>query len=390
MRTYERTDRVAVAVLAGRLGEAGMLLARGGVTPMAVVHEVAEHGPERAGAAAGAALSRVLELLWQRGWLPSDVVAATSRGATSLIIDAIAEVCSRYPTARLHHRWRDQLVEVGAFVWWERGRAHLPQWAHREGLSPEEALVTVVELIAALVVLPQLPHLVPSPGSLEAGLPVDLVDRRVLVRVRGLLAKAESTSYPEEAEALSAKAQELMARYSFDQALTEQAAPREAAARRFWLEMPYQAPKAQLVDAVATTNRCRSVYYAKLGCVAVVGHETDLEIVDVLSASLQVQATRALLTAPSRSRAYRHSFLMAYAHRIRQRLETAGREAQAGDTRLLPVLAQRVRAVDVKFDAMFPGVRVRRSSVSDMAGWGDGVVAADRADLVLQRRRVAG
>ncbi|MFE3753475.1 DUF2786 domain-containing protein [Nocardia tengchongensis] len=32
--------------------------------------------------------------------------------------------------------------------------------------------------------------------------------------VRGLLAKAESTSLPEEAEALSAKAQELMTKYA--------------------------------------------------------------------------------------------------------------------------------------------------------------------------------
>ena len=37
-------------------------------------------------------------------------------------------------------------------------------------------------------------------------------DEKVLGRVRALLAKAESTTFPEEAEALTAKAQELMAR----------------------------------------------------------------------------------------------------------------------------------------------------------------------------------
>ena len=41
----------------------------------------------------------------------------------------------------------------------------------------------------------------------------------MLSRIRALLAKAEATEYAEEAEALSARAQELMAKYSIDQAL---------------------------------------------------------------------------------------------------------------------------------------------------------------------------
>jgi hypothetical protein len=39
--------------------------------------------------------------------------------------------------------------------------------------------------------------------------------------VRALLAKAESTTYPEEADALTAKAQELMARHSIDRAMLD-------------------------------------------------------------------------------------------------------------------------------------------------------------------------
>ncbi|RST20878.1 bifunctional 3'-5' exonuclease/DNA polymerase [Streptomyces sp. WAC04770] len=41
----------------------------------------------------------------------------------------------------------------------------------------------------------------------------------MLTRIRALLAKAEATGFPEEAEALTAKAQELMARHSIDEAL---------------------------------------------------------------------------------------------------------------------------------------------------------------------------
>ena len=41
----------------------------------------------------------------------------------------------------------------------------------------------------------------------------------MLDKVRALLAKAESTEFPEEAGALTSRAQQLMARYSIDHAL---------------------------------------------------------------------------------------------------------------------------------------------------------------------------
>ncbi|SDC72842.1 DUF2786 domain-containing protein [Actinokineospora iranica] len=377
MRTYDRETRGSVAVLAARLTEAAAVLGRGDArSAPAYVRDVVARGPEVASAAAAVALSRALELLWQRGWLPGDAIAAVPRPLTRLLADAIAHECARYPASRLHPRWRAELAEIG------------PARPLRfTALAP--ALTKVVELIAELMALPQLPHLAPAPGSPVADEPrAPGVDRRVLARVRGLLAKAESTPYPEEAEALSAKAQELMARYAFEQAVLEadDRRPQDASARRLWLTAPYQGPKAQLVDAVASANRCRAVFYSKLGCVGIVGHDTDLEIVEVLASSLHVQATRAMTRAPSRTRAYRHSFLVAYAHRIRQRLDTAGHDATCGDTRLVPVLAARKHAVDIKFDAMFPGIRVRRSSVSDAAGWGAGLAAADQADLHPHRR----
>lgn len=43
-------------------------------------------------------------------------------------------------------------------------------------------------------------------------------DDRVLARVRALLAKAESTEFPDEAEALLAKAQALISRHAIDRA----------------------------------------------------------------------------------------------------------------------------------------------------------------------------
>ncbi|RMB71755.1 DUF2786 domain-containing protein [Rhodococcus sp. SBT000017] len=51
-------------------------------------------------------------------------------------------------------------------------------------------------------------------------------DSKMLGRIRGLLAKAESTQFPAEAEALSAKAQDLMTRYAIDSALLDTGNPR--------------------------------------------------------------------------------------------------------------------------------------------------------------------
>ena len=89
-----------------------------------------------------------------------------------------------------------------------------------------------------------------------------------------------------------------------------------------------------------------------------------------------------------RSRAFRQSFLVAFATRIGQRLrEAAGAsvaeaEGQHG-VALLPVLASRAEAVDDAVDGAFPGLRGRKLSAIDAAGWAAGAVAADLATLAV-------
>jgi hypothetical protein len=77
-------------------------------------------------------------------------------------------------------------------------------------------------------------------------------DEKALGRVRALLAKAEATKFPEEAEALSAKAQELMSRYPLHQAVVDHDGGRVpvASARRMWIDSPYAGAKALLVQVV--------------------------------------------------------------------------------------------------------------------------------------------
>ncbi|HVV10049.1 DUF2786 domain-containing protein [Amycolatopsis sp.] len=339
-------------------------------------------------------LLEVAARLLRRGWQPYDVHRIALRRAgsegASLAGDAVAAEVDRSPAATVPQAWLSQLERIEASVWWQAGEPRLSQWARRRDCSAEYALSRAVTTLAALATLPQLPDL-PLPA--EEG-----VDEKMLARVRSLLAKAESTPYPEEAEALSAKAQELMSRYSFEQALVDSRVA--GSARRFWLDDPYVAPKSSLVTAVASANRCRAVSYEKLGFLAVVGHEVDLDIVELLATSLLVQATEAMLAAgrhvslsgQSRTRSFRHAFLLSYAVRIGERLAEADKAGgeQLSDERLLPVLARRTAEVDALFGRLFPDVGRRTHSVSNGAGWQAGRAAADQAKLTPERRRLTG
>jgi Protein of unknown function (DUF2786) len=225
------------------------------------------------------------------------------------------------------------------------------------------------------------------------------VDKKVLARIRALLAKAESTDFPEEAEALSGKAQELMTRFSLDRALldaevqaTGSPRPAGAGARRIWLDAPYVSAKSLLVHAVAEANHCRLVTSEKIGFVTAIGADVDLALVEILATSLLLQANRAMLAhgsqvsygGQSRTRSWRQSFLVSYATRIGQRLaetSAATQEAVGDSARLLPALVAREQQVDALFAQLFPHTVERRVSVSNMAGWAAGRVAADLANL---------
>jgi len=249
---------------------------------------------------------------------------------------------------------------------------------------------TVLELYRLLLRLPALEPLDEQPDGPRERKP----ESRMLTRIRALLAKAEATGFPEEAEALTAKAQELMARHSIDEALLAARTHAKDApgACRIGVDPPYETAKAVLLDAVADANRCRAVWNEALGFSTVVGFEPDLEAVELLYTSLLVQATTAMTKAEAAQRAggrkrtktFRQSFLAAYAHRVGDRLASAaeGQVTADEDGGLLPVLAARDVAVADHMERMFPDtVTTRLRGVSDAAGWEQGAAAADRAQV---------
>lgn len=218
-------------------------------------------------------------------------------------------------------------------------------------------------------------------------------------RIQALLTKAESTAaeFPEEAEALMAKAQELMIRHAVDEATLAAATGRASADRVVSdvvvVEAPYATAKASLLGSVARANDCRVVMGAAgkgaQRCV-VVGHESDLANVRSLFSALSLHAVRTMLAATvppfDTPRRFRHAFLLAFSARIGERLWEAGEAVrtqarnQAG-TGVAVVLADRSKAVDKAFRDTFPHVRSTTLSSSSLAGRASGRTAANRAGL---------
>ncbi len=229
------------------------------------------------------------------------------------------------------------------------------------------------------------------------------VEHPKLAQVRALLAKAESTEYDEEAEALIGKAQELIARYALDRLLDEASAGHErgptAAVRRLWLDAPYVRAKAALVDEVARANRCRTALAEQHGFSLVVGSAADLGAVELLVTSLLVQANAAMQRhahsrygrGNSRTRSFRQSFLLAYAARIGERLQAeTNAVASEASPRLLPVLHDHEAKISEAFEAMVPHTVGRASSINSGEGWAAGIAAAELAQLDINQKLMSG
>jgi Protein of unknown function (DUF2786) len=366
-------------------------------------------------AVATQALLTGLEDAWERGWQPADVVHVARQEATlhavPLVVALIAEHARRCDAgARAPDAWVDQLAELGALT--PGNPAVVRAWHSAEPKPPAEAWRIVLRVAGVLLGSVRLDLLLPppsrwgSPRPRTTGAPAAGGDR-ALRRIRGLLAKAESTDFPEEAEALTAKAQELMTRHAVDGALLDggllddgqvPGGGPEVGTRRVHVRDPYVRAKMQLLGAVAEANDVRVVWYARLGIANLVGVRGDVAAVELLFTSLLLQAARAL-TAAERPmgrrapgiRSFRRSFLLGYAHRIGERLQTARRQATSEAAAehgvdLLPVLRTRRAAVEERASELFPRVRSSRSRASvDLGGWHAGRAAADRADVGSRR-----
>ena len=254
-------------------------------------------------------------------------------------------------------------------------------------------LELLLELLAIIGTLLPIPILIPASG-LATGVrnPSAGIEPKVLSRVRSLLAKAESTEFPKEAEALSAKAQELISRFALDRVtLTQDAADdHELTTSRMWIDPPYLLAKAMLIGAVASATAAGRAD-PEFGFSTIVGEAADIEVVELVQASGAMLGHGSLIDrwGTSRTRSFRQSFLVSYAVRIGERLPTATEKAAADTGRsgqLVPLFRRRAERVDAVMNAMFPELISRGRSVSNEFRWAAGRAAADLAQLDVRAR----
>ena len=230
----------------------------------------------------------------------------------------------------------------------------------------------------------------------------------LLDRVRKLLAKAEDEGCsPAEAEALTAKAADLMARYGIDRALLGALRPEtdRPADRVFTLGNPWGDVKRHLLAGIATALRCQCVLTrteteTRLHAF---GYTSDLERAEILFTSLLVQMARALAVqrVPSYgggARAWRRSWMLGYSTAVVARVRAAEEaavasapaETAAGGSAAL-VLADRSLVVRQQLTAAYPRLRKTRVTYSG-SGYGDGYREGQKADIgeAKLRSRSAG
>lgn len=209
---------------------------------------------------------------------------------------------------------------------------------------------------------------------------------KILNRVRGLLAKAEDPACtPQEAALFSAKAEELVAKYALDSAMLSQDDKGKPIMRRYPISNPYGRPKTALFQGLARAYGCAPVRDTRSKEDVIVGFASDLDVVEILFASLLVQGQREFFRGPS-DKAWRTSFWYGFANRVVKRVEESRRKAKDETPGSALVLADRSSETKDALREMFGGVRSTGGGrTTSAAGAAAGQAAADRSDIGTQR-----
>lgn len=360
------------------------------------------------------ALTNMIQTMYEAGWQPFDLLHIVRRQQTVAVSSLAAAVILHQSDLtnandRAPEFWVDQLSEICALYPKAASRveaspsflaALLRSSAKSDYIAASDQWIAVLALLGQWQTLPRWPQIGPLPSQwprkratprVTATAGADSPNAKVLGRIRGLLAKADATDFDEEAEILTAKAQELMTRYSIDSLLLS-GGNVDVDSRRVHVDNPHAPAKAQLLHVVGEVNRVKSIWDPEFAVATLVGSPIDVEQTVVLFTSLLIQATRALSHSPkakrrkgSASAAFGKAFLFAYAVRIGERLADADAHAldeASGESRdLLPMLAAKTVAVEEAFDRLFPRVKAMRGPRLDAEGWESGQAAADKAEL---------
>lgn len=230
--------------------------------------------------------------------------------------------------------------------------------------------------------------------------PRDTSKSATLDRVRKLLAKAEAEGVtPPEAEALTAKAAELMARYGIDRTRLGALHPEtdRPSNRIIDIDNPWAQVRAHLLAGIAGAMNCQCILLStsRPGArIHLFGYESDLQRADIMYTSLLLQMASALRhvrpPAGVRSvRAWNRSFLLGFVTAVIMRVKSAEDRARGAaktedygtdgpSTEL--VLADRAVVIRKNLQDAYPTTRRTRITYSGR-GYNSGHAAGQRANI---------
>lgn len=237
-----------------------------------------------------------------------------------------------------------------------------------------------------------------------------MADQDIIRKIEALLAKANGTDNENEAQAFFSKASELMLKYSIDMARVREqteARDRKASARPVKVDFMYATNdsnavgRKQLLHLVSMAHGVRMVDYsnrryenvmregnegiASQWC-ALIGFESDIEMVKLLYASLYVQAARFAhldwkqtmgVRANKGKSKFFTGYLVGFAGRVKQRFDEIKAQVPKDS---MALVVRRDAEVDEAVRECFPRLRskgVRYDGMGAMMGR----AAGDRADL---------
>jgi Protein of unknown function (DUF2786) len=211
-----------------------------------------------------------------------------------------------------------------------------------------------------------------------------------LARIRALLAKAESTPFPNEADAFNAKAAELMARYGIEEALLHAAGGRKdtVSQRRIAVGNPYSVQKSLLLTVVSEALMCHCLALKEnksyTDCI-LFGFPSDLDMVGVLYTSLLRQMSWGMMLERGSGRyvvAHRKGWCHGFIAAVRTRLADANTQVtkEHGSSAALAVRDRSALAMQAARN-FAPNASEHTIETDTNAGYVKGYEAGQRADV---------
>jgi hypothetical protein len=216
-------------------------------------------------------------------------------------------------------------------------------------------------------------------------------EHAALRKAQALLAKAaDPATTPAEAEALDAKATEIMTKYGIDRAVAEARSAQKITVinRMILIDGPYAKQKWYLLDIVARHFDCKTIrvrtrngFDRRTASIRIFGYERDLDLTSVLYTSLLHQVVHQMLQASASSRSARISFFAGFSQAVFQRLKEIREKAASGSGVQL-VLYDRSKAVEQALRDMYSKTTLdHRSTISDPISFKNGQKAGEKANL---------